>query len=99
MKKRGPAQKARDKALINTHSHPPFSPDMNPIEAAWNILKQRLRQIRGLQSMEMDELKETIQKVWKSITIEEIRERIEDLPNRCSLLIQNSGLRIKGEKW
>ena len=49
--------------------------------------------------MEIDELKETIQRVWKSITIEEIRERIEDLPNRCYLHIQNSGLRIKGEKW
>jgi hypothetical protein len=49
--------------------------------------------------MEIDELKETVQKVWKSITIEEIRERIEDLPNRCSILVQNGGLRIKGEKW
>lgn len=99
IKKRGPAQNARDKALIITHLHPSFSPDMNPIEAAWNILKQRLRQIQGLQSMEIDELKETVQKVWKSITIEEIRERIEDLPNRCSILVQNGGLRIKGEKW
>jgi hypothetical protein len=34
MKKRGPTQNARDKALIIAHLHPSFSPDMNPIKAA-----------------------------------------------------------------
>lgn len=49
--------------------------------------------------MQIDELKEVVQKVWKEITIQEIRERIDDLPRRCSILTQNGGVRIKGEKW
>lgn len=99
LKKYGPAQRVRDAANVRTHQHPPYSPDMNPIEAAWSILKQRLRQIRRLQHMDINKLKSTVQRVWSDITIEQIQERISDLPERCRILCANGGNRIKGSKW
>jgi hypothetical protein len=99
MKKPGLAQRYRDANSILTLIHPPSSPDLNPSEAAWNIFKQRIRQIRGLRDMSIDQLKETANQVWKEISLEEIRTRIAEMPERCQIVANNGGKRIKGKKW
>ncbi|KAG9235190.1 hypothetical protein BJ875DRAFT_341193, partial [Amylocarpus encephaloides] len=43
IKKHGLAQALKDANWVVNHSHPPQSPDINLIEAIWNIIKQRLR--------------------------------------------------------
>lgn len=76
--------------------HPPQSPDLNPIEALWNILKQRIR--RRVWNT-IAELKEVVQDEWSKITMEEVRARIADMPRRCKLLVKTSGKPIKTAKW
>lgn len=90
------AKKYKDANWIPTLVHPAQSPDLNPIEAVWAILKQRLRK-RSWQNI--DELKEMLQEIWRGISQDEIRARIAEMPRRCKLLVQNGGKAIRSDKW
>ena len=96
MRKRGLAQEYKEAYNIQNLYHPAQSPDCNPIEGIWAILKQRLRQ-RVFDSEE--EMKEAIQEEWDKITLEEIRDRIADMPRRCAELQRSGGKPIRGNKW
>jgi DDE superfamily endonuclease len=72
------------------------SPDLNPIEAIWNIIKGR---IRGRTFKTVAEFKAAILAEWKHITIAEIRRRISEMPKRCEDLIELKGARIKSKVW
>ena len=86
---------------ILLHDHPPQSPDLNPIEGIWLLLKERLKQLYKDQLNEMTywEFKRAVQRCWSLIELQEIRERIDEMPERCKQLIQQGGARIKGSKW
>jgi hypothetical protein len=96
-----PPNNARKEAMIALHKHPAQSPDLNPIEGLWLILKERLqrRYKDTLYRMSYEEFKAAIEAVWESITMDEVRDRIKDMPWRCKQLINNGGARIKGTKW
>ena len=94
MKRRGLAQLLKEEHNIRNFVHPPQSPDLNPIEACWNILKQRVRR-RVFWSLE--ELKEILQEEWSRITMEEIRARITEMPERCQKLKTYSGKPIRSK--
>jgi transposase len=76
--------------------HPPQSPDLNPIEGIWNILKQR---VRRRQWRTLEELKQILQDEWAKITMDEIRRRIDEMPSRCSDLVKTGGMPIKSALW
>jgi len=95
-KKKGLAQLLRDTHSIKSLQHPSNSPDFNPIEACWNILKQRVR--RRIWNT-LDELKEILLEEWKLITMEEVRSRISGMPSRCERVVENGGEPIKSAQW
>jgi hypothetical protein len=76
--------------------HPAQSPDLNPIEACWQILKQRLR---GEYWRTVAEFKETIQREWDRITIAQIRRRISKMPWRCKKVQELKGKRVRSSIW
>ena len=90
------AQTIRDDHSINLLVHPPQSPDLNPIEGCWLILKERVRK-RVWHTL--DELRAIIQDEWSKITMKEIQERIAEMPWRCKQAIKYGGKPIKGGKW
>lgn len=96
MRKEGLAQEFKIAHNIKNLKHPAQSPDLNPIESIWNIIKQRLRR-RIFDSEE--EMKQGIQEEWDKITLEEIRHRIADMPRRCAELMRSNGGPIRGNKW
>jgi len=83
---------------ITTYLHPAQSPDLNPIEAIWNILKQRIRQ-RFFDWHSIEELKGVILEEWEQISMAEIQSRITELPQRCTYIIESNGLPVKSSKW
>jgi hypothetical protein len=51
---------------ILTYEHPANSPDLNPIEGIWNIIKQRVRQyLDTIQSI--TDFKAALQAQWKKV--------------------------------
>lgn len=92
----GLAAKLKDDNWIPCLTHPPQSPDLNPIEACWNIMKIRIRK-RTWRTLE--ELKVILQEEWDKITIQEIRARIAEMPQRCRDLVAHGGKPLKSELW
>jgi hypothetical protein len=95
-KKRGLATRLKEANWIDSFVHPPQSPDLNPMEGIWNILKQRARRRRW---HSLDELKEILQDEWSKITMEEIRARIAEMPQRCQDLTKSGGGPTKSSLW
>jgi len=96
-----PPATARRKAQIQLHDHPPQSPDLNPIEGLWLLLNERLKQVYGERIHEMGyhELRHALEACWGLITLEEIRIRISDMPQRCKQIEINGGERVRGAVW
>ena len=44
-------------------------------------------------------MKEALQEEWDKITMQEIRDRIADLPRRCLLVAKLGGKPIRGHGW
>ncbi|KAF1983122.1 hypothetical protein K402DRAFT_338837, partial [Aulographum hederae CBS 113979] len=89
------AQLKRDADLVIL-IHPAQSPDLNPVEAIWQILKQRLR---GGRWRTVAEFKAAIQREWDKITIAQIRKRVREMPWRCKKVIQLKGARVRSALW
>jgi hypothetical protein len=96
MRKPGLAAKLKEENWIVNLKHPAQSPDLNPIKAIWNIIKQRLR--RRIFYSE-GEIKEALQEEWSKITMTEVRKRITQMPGRCARLVKNGGKPIKTALW
>jgi DDE superfamily endonuclease len=80
------AKQLKDNNWIPVPIRPAQSPDLNPMEAIWGILKQRIRR-RSWDNL--NQLKEVFQNEWSKITMEEIRARIVQygLINSCPGLV------------
>lgn len=70
---------------------PPQSPDLNPIENMWSLLKRRLYNNYDCPPKGMLELWERIGKTWYDISMEECNKCIETMPMRCRDVIKNKG--------
>ena len=70
---------------------PPWSPDLNPIENLWNVIKTRVY-ARFPQSIE--EMEQLIREEHAAIDLNFISHICHSMPRRLQLLLDNSGHKI-----
>lgn len=74
---------------------PAFSPDLNPIEAIWNKMKDyielRYPDLYGGKQLSYDQLRIAVREAWDSIPASYLVELIESMPNRCQAVIDADG--------
>lgn len=83
---------------IDVEDHPPYSPDLNPIEHVWVELKRRLQQqypniadMKGGKVAIKKKLGEVLPLVWDTIP-EEFFERLSSsMPERVAAIIEAKG--------
>lgn len=100
------AQNLRVTNWIALIFHPGQSPDLNPIEGVWLILKQRAKRCiyypepcQRKWDGTKKHLKEILTGVWDSITVDEIRDRIAEMLERVKELRRNRGEKLRYETW
>ncbi len=71
---------------------PANSPDLNPIENLWGIVK---RKIRNKRPKNADELKATVNETWASIPPQQCHKLITSMPRRIEAVIKAKGAPTK----
>ncbi len=67
---------------------PSMSPDLDPIEHLWGILK---RQVEHHSPSSIQSLKEVILEQWKKIDLAKCRQLVHSMPRRLGAVIKNHG--------
>jgi transposase len=70
---------------------PAQSPDLNPIENIWAMVKLRLYRDYDAAPKGIHELWDRVQEVWNNLTEEECKKVIETMPKRCHDVIKQKG--------
>jgi transposase len=86
---------------IKLFIHPAYSPDLNPIENIWSLLKDRLDKryngsySRSKSTISIEAFKTAIQEEWALIDQESIDNCILSLPKRWQAVIDAKGYPTK----
>jgi hypothetical protein len=86
----GITKRVKEDARIPTLEWPPSSPDLNPIENIWSILKTNLNK-RTLRPHSTAELKQAILEEWDNISVEVIQKHVDSVPERIEAVIAAGG--------
>ena len=78
------------KWMIERFDWPPCSPDMNPIEKAWDWCRRYLRQ-KNFEANTREELEEGWREAWQALPQEEIDHWFEDMPNLLRKIKEHNG--------
>jgi hypothetical protein len=92
--RRKSTQAARDALGIRSLPHPPYSPDLNPIEPLWLLLKNRIADIPGSGSS-LDKLWAAAQEAWGSITDEDVAKHTSKMNARVQAVKKAKGYQTK----
>jgi transposase len=75
---------------VDRMPHPPSSPDMNPIEPLWHILKDIIRARTHIPTT-LDELKTAVKEAWDQITVEDVDKLVGSMEDRVQALLKAKG--------
>lgn len=75
---------------IKVFPHPASSPDLNPIEHLWHLLKEIIRGLERAPTT-IDELKEAVRQAWDQITVEDVDKYAGSMEDRVQAVIAAKG--------
>lgn len=73
---------------ITTMNWPSQSPDANPIENVWSLMKMKLR---GKGVFNIKQLSRRVREIWRSLPLELAEKLVKSMPRRCQAIIDNNG--------
>jgi transposase len=74
---------------------PAFSPDLSPIEALWDRMKDILTELDPEVHRNYKRLRAAVQQAWERITDAEIKDEIHKMHDRCVAVIAANGWNTK----
>ena len=80
-----------DRKVPKTIDLAPNSPDLNPMENMWSILKRRVEKRKP---SDTDELEAFIREEWQKVDIHIVNNLIGSMKTRCLMIIDSGGERI-----
>ena len=80
-----------DEKRIHAMDLPSNSPDLNPIEYMWYIMKNN---VEKRMPRNLDELKRFMVEEWEKIPQETVKNIIMSMKRRCELVLEKNGDRI-----
>jgi transposase len=79
---------------IPLHERPPNSPDLNPIENVWRVMKERIK-ARDVFLSTLQEMKTAVQEEWDRLKPEEWNKYIDSMPERIRQVKQRKGMQTE----
>jgi DDE superfamily endonuclease len=70
---------------------PSFSPDLNPIEAVWNWMKDWIQNRYDDGLTDSHDVREAVREAWKAVPEQYLQDLIESMPARCRAVIEADG--------
>jgi transposase len=74
---------------------PAFSPDLNPIEAVWNRMKDYIESyypdLPSGKQRSYEQLREIVKEAWDQISPDMLKELIDSMKDRCQAVIDAKG--------
>ena len=70
---------------------PAFSPDLNPIETLWNIMKDYLEIHYPEPDCSYDQLRAHVKEAWDAITSDQLLDLLKTMSQRCEDVIAAEG--------
>ncbi|KAI0999110.1 hypothetical protein K3495_g9083 [Podosphaera aphanis] len=80
---------------ITPIDRPPYSPDLNPIEHVWKIMKDKIEykypDLNGGKRRSSDQIRAIVKEAWDSVSTQELTDLIESMHDRCQAVIDADG--------
>ena len=74
---------------------PPFSPDLNLIEAVWNLMKNYIQfhypDLGEGRQRTQDDLRIIVKESWENVSADDLMKLIETMPARCQAVLDADG--------
>ncbi|KAI0997691.1 hypothetical protein K3495_g10497 [Podosphaera aphanis] len=73
----------------------PYSPDLNPIEHVWKIMKDKIEykypDLNGGRRRLSDQIRAIVKEAWDSVSTQELTDLIKSMHDRCQAVIDADG--------